>query len=352
MYTFLHRGKESLTLRPEGTAPVARSFVEHGMSSDAQPVKLFYINPTFRAENPQKGRYRQFTQFGVEGLGARSPSMDAEIICLGEDAFKAFGIDGIALSINSVGCPRCRPAYYEALSQFLAGVMDGLCGDCRSRAAKNPMRTLDCKNERCQELLAGAPVMLEYLCSDCQDHFGGLKSYLDASSVAYAVDARIVRGLDYYTRTAFEFRSDRLGAQAAVCAGGRYDGLIELLGGPPTPGVGFGLGIERMLLLSEGPAPSSAADLYIAPLTPEARLASFAAARRARAMGKSVETDSMERSLKAQMKYADKIGAAFVAIIGEGEMARGELLVRDMKTKEQFCVKADEMEKIWEHKTT
>jgi len=349
MYTFSH-GEESLTLRPEGTAPVIRSFIENGMASGTQPVKLFYLNPTFRAEKPQKGRYRQFHQFGVEGIGSASAAMDAETIAIAHDVFADFGIADVELFINSVGCPHCRQVYNEALVGFLSAIYDELCEDCQSRAGKNPMRVLDCKNERCGELTKDAPVMLDYLDEGCAAHFEELKAYLDGSGIPYTVDTRIVRGLDYYTRTAYEFRTTSLGSQSAVCGGGRYDGLCETLGGPATPAVGFGMGLERLLLLWKEEAQPKRADLYIAPLNNEARYMAQKIAREARALGKSVLTDTMERSLKAQMKYADKIGAKYTAMIGEDELAAGEMLLRDMDTKEQFSIKIGEVAKLWQKK--
>ncbi|MCL1803434.1 MAG: histidine--tRNA ligase [Eubacteriaceae bacterium] len=348
MYTFLHRGKESLTLRPEGTAPVIRSYIENGMHSDAQPVKLYYLNPTFRAENPQKGRYRQFHQFGAEGIGSYDPSMDAEIIMLGKAVFDAFKIDSVTLYINSVGCPKCRESYYDTLRAFLSQHIGDLCEDCKSRLGKNPMRVLDCKNENCQKLTQNAPVMLDYLCSECESHFEKLAEYLAASSVEYTVDPKIVRGLDYYTKTAFEFKTDKLGSQSAVCAGGRYDGLSESLGGPPAPGIGFGLGIERLLLLADLSANERYTDIYFAPTTDEARLVSFKLAAKARSLGKTVQTDTMQRSLKAQMKFADKIGSVYVAILTEETLKANSMTIRNMLTKEQFDIAIVDLEKIWE----
>lgn len=342
MYTFVHRDKESFTLKPEGTAPVVRAYVEHGMASAPQPVKLFYLTRCFRSENPQKGRYRQFHQFGVEAIGSASPVMDAEVISLADNLIKKLGIKNVKLTINSVGCSKCRSAYYEKLKAFLAGKLDGLCEDCKDRYAKNPMRIIDCKNENCQKILEGVPMMLDHLCEDCRNHFEEVKSYLDAAGISYNVDPKIVRGLDYYTNTAFEFIAGDLGAQATVCGGGRYNGLVEELGGADTPGIGFGMGIERLLLILEAQGiaitEEEHTDLYIAPLGNEAKKTAFKVTTLLRKEGLSVQTDTMERSLKAQMKYADKINAKYVLMLGEDELAKGEGLLRDMDTKKQVSI--------------
>ncbi len=342
MYTFVHRDKESFTLKPEGTAPVVRAYIEHGMASAPQPVKLFYLTRCFRSENPQKGRYRQFHQFGIEAIGSASPLMDAEVIALGDSFIKSLGIKNVKLAINSVGCPKCRSAYYEKLKVFLTDKLDSLCDDCKGRYNKNPMRIIDCKNEKCQNILAGVPMILDNLCDDCRTHFEGVKSALDAADIAYTVDPKIVRGLDYYTNTAFEFVASDLGAQSTVCGGGRYNGLVEKLGGADTPGIGFGMGIERLLLILEAQniviTEEEHTDLYIAPLGDEAKKIAFKYTTFLRNEGFSVQTDTMERSLKAQMKYADKINAQYVLMLGEDEIAKGAGLLRNMNTKKQELI--------------
>ncbi len=347
MYTFTHRDKESFTLKPEGTAPVVRAFIEHGMSSAPQPVKLFYLTRCFRSENPQKGRYRQFNQFGIESLGSASAAMDAEVISLADAFIRSLGIDGVVLSINSVGCPSCRSAYYEKLKAFLSDKIDLLCDDCKGRYEKNPMRIIDCKNQSCKAAIKGVPLILDNLCEDCHEHFEGVKRYLDAAEISYVIDPTIVRGLDYYTNTAFEFVTTQLGAQATVCGGGRYNGLVEELGGGNIPGIGFGMGIERLILLLEAQkiqiAEKETTDLYIAPLGEAAKPIAFSYATALRANGVAVQTDTMDRSLKAQMKYADKIGAQYVLMIGEDELKQQAGLLRDMNTKEQSMLAFDEI---------
>lgn len=347
MYTFMHRDKESFTLKPEGTAPVVRAYNEHGMASYPQPVKLFYLTRCFRSENPQKGRYRQFHQFGIEAIGSNSPVMDAEVIALADGFIKSLGIGNVTLSINSVGCPKCRSAYYEKLKEFLADRLDGLCDDCKGRYNKNPMRIIDCKNEQCQKKIEGVPMMLDHLCDDCREHFEKVKEYLTAADIDFTVDPKIVRGLDYYTNTAFEFVTTDLGAQATVCGGGRYNGLVEELGGADTPGIGFGMGIERLILMLEAQGikltEEETTDLYIAPLGGEAKKIAFNYTTQLRKRGLSVQTDTMDRSLKAQMKYADKINARYVLMIGDEEIQNGAGLLRDMITKEQRTVAFDEI---------
>ena len=339
MYTFVHRDKESLTLKPEGTAPVVRAYIEHGMASYPQPVKLFYLTRCFRCENPQKGRYRQFHQFGIEAIGSASPLMDAEVISLADSLIKSLGIKNVELSINSVGCPTCRDEYYKLLQTFLADKLNSLCDDCKARYDKNPMRILDCKNTQCKTLLTDAPLMIDHLCEDCQTHFDGVKAYLDASEVAYQIDPMIVRGLDYYTNTAFEFISSDLGAQSTVCGGGRYNGLVGQLGGKDTPGIGFGMGIERLILLMDAQnikvETEDITDLYIAPLGDVAKKIAVYYTKLLRDNGCIVQTDTMDRSLKAQMKYADKINAKYVLMIGEEEIDQNAGLLRNMLTKEQ-----------------
>ncbi|MBE6037701.1 MAG: histidine--tRNA ligase [Anaerofustis stercorihominis] len=348
MYTFTHKGKESLTLKPEGTAPVVRSFIENGMASAAQPVKLFYLTNCFRCENPQKGRYRQFHQFGIEVFGAEDASSDAEVISLAYEFLRELGIKDVIAKVNSVGCPTCRKAYYEKLKAFIAPKLDKLCDDCKNRFDKNPMRLIDCKVETCKEHIEGAPLMLDELCTDCKDHFEKVKTYLDCMGVEYEVDPKIVRGLDYYTNTAFEFiPKDSTKSQAAIAAGGRYNGLVETLGGPKTAGIGLAMGIERILIQLEEQGieidTEEYTDLYIAPLGEGAKEIALKYSTLLRREGITVLTDVMNRSLKAQMKYADKINAKFVAMVGEDEADKGVFLVRDMNTKEQTEVPFDKL---------
>ena len=350
MYTFSRSPKESYTLKPEGTAPVIRAYIQNGMGSLPQPVKLFYITSCYRAENPQKGRQRQFHQFGAEVIGAASPAADCEVISLADTFLKMMDVGEYKLNINSVGCPECRSDYYALLRAFLEERKDRLCEDCVSRMELNPMRVFDCKNETCQAALVGAPLMLEHLCESCAQHFEGVKEALDASGIDYVVNPRIVRGLDYYTNTAFEFIPIEEGtAQSTLCAGGRYDGLCEQLGGESTPGVGFGLGLERLLLaVGEQEAAPPSCDLFVASLGKEALYKALGIRQQLIRCGFSVQTDMMGRSLKAQMKFADKIGAAKVLMIGEDEIASGVGTLRDMKTKEQVTVPLDDLTALTE----
>ncbi len=336
MYSFSRSEGESFTLKPEGTSPVVRAYIQNGMSSQPQPVKLFYLTSCYRAERPQKGRQRQFHQFGVELLGSSSAYADAEVILLANEVLKRLAVKNTVLNINSVGCPQCRAEYYRVLREFLADKTDKLCADCRGRIDTNPMRVLDCKNESCREILADAPLMKDYLCEKCAAHFALVQQALDAANVAYIVNPRIVRGLDYYTNTAFEFLCTDLGAQSAVAAGGRYDGLAEALGGEPTPGVGFGMGMERLSMLTEAQKQETAAGgIYIAGLGDAAQQKAFALCAAMIDAGFTADCDLMQRSLKAQMKYADKLGARYVYMIGEDELASGSGILRDMLTKEQ-----------------
>ena len=337
MYTFKDKGDRSITLKPEGTAGTVRSFVENGMGNGVLPAKMYYIIPAFRYERPQAGRLREFHQFGVEIFGAKSAQTDAEAILIADSLLKKLGLK-VKLCINSIGCPTCRAEYNKALKSFFAPHLDELCYDCKTRYEKNPLRLLDCKEENCKKINATAPSMLDYLCEDCKTHFEEVKSCLDLSGVEYEIDTRIVRGLDYYTRTVFEFVSTSIGAQGTVCAGGRYDGLIQQLGGNPTPAVGFAAGLERLLMVMEQtgveiPVPKTPT-AYIAGMDNDCRKKAFAIATALRANGVQTEIDHMERSVKAQFKYADKIGAKFVAVIGGNELAEGVMAVKNMATGE------------------
>ena len=348
MYTFEDKGGRSITLRPEGTAGVVRSFVENSLYADAQPTKMYYLAaPVFRYERPQAGRLREHHQFGIEAFGASGPSIDAEVISVALALLKSLGILGLALNINSIGCRQCRPAYNTALREYLASNQSDMCKSCRERMEINPLRTLDCKEESCRDIVSGAPVMLDCLCDDCAVHFDGLKGYLETAGIEYTINPHIVRGLDYYTKTVFEIISTDIGAQGTVCGGGRYDALVQELGGPSTPGIGFGMGLERLLLVLEslGIALPEAGlcDVCICTMGQAAALAGFQAAALLREAGIKAECDHMGRSLKAQLKYAAKLGAKFVAIIGEDELAKGAAVVRDMQKSEEQTVPLAEL---------
>ncbi len=352
MYTFDDKsGKDregkSLTLKPEGTSPTVRAFIEHNIYADMQPTKLYYDIPCFRREQPQAGRLREFHQFGVENFGTSSMTADAEIIALGYDFLQRMGITDIELHISSVGCRECRPVYKKALQDFLRPKYECLCDTCKSRFEKNPMRILDCKSSEDQELVKGAPMMLDYLCDDCRGAFNELTSQLDTIGIKYVIDPSIVRGLDYYTKTAFEFITTKIGSQGTVCGGGRYDHLIEEVGGPDMPGVGFGLGKERLLLLMEAcgsdfgedPAPQ----VFLAWIGDEAKTYAIKLLYELRKKGIRAEIDTRERNLKGQMKYANKIRAAYTAVIGEDEIRSGEITLKNMETGEQIKVEREEL---------
>ena len=341
MYTFRDKGDRSITLKPEGTAGVARSFVENGLSNSPMPLKMFYIIPAFRYERPQAGRLREFHQFGVEVYGSSTPDTDAEVITLANDFVSSLGLKA-QLYINSIGCKTCRAAFNRALKEYLEPNLGCMCEDCRSRFDKNPMRILDCKVPECKKINENAPTILDYLCEDCREHFEKVKKYLDLSGISYKINPKIVRGLDYYTRTVFEFVSEQIGAQGTVLGGGRYDGLIEEIGGAPTPAVGFAAGLERLLLLMEdsgaagpgGPVPT----VYLAGMDELCREKAYEIAVTLRRAGIACEVDHMGRSVKAQFKYADKIGAKYVAVIGGNELEAGVMNVKNMSDSTQESV--------------
>lgn len=342
MYSFQDFGHRDITLKPEGTSPVVRAFVEHKLFAGSQPNKFYYSTPCFRYEKPQAGRLRQFHQFGIETFGSSDMMADAEIICLAQDFLKKMGITDIELRINSVGCPDCRKKHREALRKFLEPKYDKLCDTCKDRYDRNPMRILDCKSPICQELVKGAPMMIDYLCDDCHNAFEELKGNLDALGVEYTVDPGIVRGLDYYTKTAFEFVTSTIGAQGTVCGGGRYDHLVEEIGGPETPGVGFGLGKERLLLTMEAcgtkiPEPKEA-DVFIAVMGDEAKKAGLKLMHEMRDEGIKVQMDIMGRNIKNQFKYANRIKAAKTIVIGADELAGNRFAIKDMETGNQIEV--------------
>ena len=339
MYTFDDKGGRSITLRPEGTAGAARSFLENGLSNEALPQKICYLTSCYRYEKPQAGRLREFHQFGIECFGATSPLADAEMIALAKQIFDELGVKDLHLELNSIGCPTCRAEYHKALKEYFASRVDELCDTCRDRLDRNPMRILDCKSPVCNEIAKDAPVVLDYLCDECKEHFEKTKSYLDAMNIEYIVNPQIVRGLDYYTKTVFEFVADSIGAQGTVCGGGRYDGLIEELGGQHTPSLGFGMGLERLQLVMEAqgcefPEPSRP-DLFIVAMGDKATLKAVEIAKDMRDEGYSVVYDLNGRSLRAQMKYADKISAKYNVVIGDNEVDTKSAVLKDMTTGEQ-----------------
>lgn len=348
MYTFTDKGGRSITLKPEGTSPTVRAFIEHNLYAETQPTKLYYITPVYRYERPQSGRLREHHQFGVEMFGAKDASADAEIISVAMTLLKQLGLNNLELHINSIGCPTCRKSYNNILKEFISKNLDNLCSDCKVRYEINPLRVLDCKVDSCKNIMNDAPLIVDYLCDDCKAHFEDLKGYLTISGYDFRVDPKIVRGLDYYTRTAFEIISKDIGAQSTVCGGGRYDGLVEECGGPSMPGVGFGMGLERLILTLEQndiklPEPQGP-DLFIAYTGNEAKTYTFALANKLRFNGIKVERDNLDRSLKAQMKYANKINAKFVVIIGEQEMTENKVKLKNMFDGTEVEIKVDEIE--------
>lgn len=347
MYTFEDKGGRSITLKPEGTAGVARMFIENGLASSPMPVKTYYIIPAFRYERPQAGRLREFHQFGIEVYGSPSPETDAEVIFAASSFLNKLKIKGVKLEINSIGCPICRNEYNKALKNYFKPHLGGMCQNCNSRFEKNPLRILDCKEEGCRKISENAPKITDYLCDDCKKHFEAVQSYLTAQGVEYTVNSSIVRGLDYYTRTVFEFVSTEIGAQGTVCGGGRYDGLLQQLGGSPLPAIGFAAGIERLILLMENtsvPFPEENRPLiYLAGMDEKSRLECVKLAAYMRGNGICAEVDHMQRSLKAQFKYADKIGAKFVAAVGESELSARTLNVKRMSDGATAAVKFDEL---------
>ena len=347
MYTFLDKGNRSITLRPEGTAGVARAFLENGLAGGAMPFKAYYLISAFRYERPQAGRLRQFHQFGAELYGAEGAIADAEVISLADAFLKRLGLKQVKLRLNSIGCAHCRAKYHEALKNYFAPHLEQMCFDCKTRFEKNPMRMLDCKEEGCKRFTLGAPKMLDYLCEDCKNHFETVKSFLSASEIEYEIDPSIVRGLDYYSRTVFEFVSESAGAQGTVLGGGRYDTLLSGIGGKDSPAVGFAVGMERLLMVMEAEnAPfesEKTTDCYLLGMDEGSRKRAFTLAGELRKAGISAEVDLMDRSVKAQFKYADKAGARFVAVLGEAELAEGAAQVKDMKNSTSEKVKFEEL---------
>lgn len=347
MYSFTDRGGRSITLRPENTAAVVRAYLENKLYADAAIAKLFYIGSMFRYDRPQAGRQREFHQFGVEALGGDSPAVDAEVILLAIQFLQTLGLKDLQLSLNSVGCPNCRPLYRKKLQEFFADKRTELCEDCQSRFDRNPMRILDCKEEGCRKLSIGAPEITDCLCEDCREHFEKVQAYLQSAGVSFTLDPRLVRGLDYYTKTAFEVQYAPLGAQSAVAGGGRYDGLIEEIGGKPTPAVGFAAGLERVLLALEMqkllPEQKSAVDAFVVALGEAAQSTAFSLLFKLRGAGLSAGMDFSGRSMKAQMKQANKANARYVLILGEDEVRDSVVTLKNMQTSEQQKIAIQEI---------
>lgn len=345
MYSVIAK-ETKFTLRPEGTAGTIRAMLQNGMLNEALPQKAFYILSCFRHERPQAGRLREFHQFGVEMAGSRLPSADADVILLAHTIISQLGIKNVELKINSIGCPKCRAEYHKALKAYFEDKKDQLCDTCLSRLEKNPMRILDCKSPICSEIAKDAPVILDFLCEECSDHFQKLQSYLTNLDLSFTVDPKIVRGLDYYTKTVFEFVTTDIGAQGTICGGGRYDGLIKQLGGQDTPALGFAMGLERLILTMENQGVEFDEDLgcslYIAPMDESVVPTAMKIAKEIRSGGFNVEFDTVGRGLKAQMKYSDKIGAAFTIVLGDNEISSGTAKLKNMKTGEQIDIKLDD----------
>lgn len=344
MYTFEDRGGRSLTLRPENTAAVVRSYLENKLYADNYLNKLFYIGPMFRYDRPQAGRYRQFHQFGVEAIGTANPLVDAEIIMLAVQFLSSLGLQELQVVLNSVGCPKCRPVYKQKLQEFFKDKLGELCKDCAGRYEQNPMRILDCKVEKCQELSVGVPLITDCLCEECAEHFSHVKDYLTAAGIEYTLDPGLVRGLDYYTKTAFEIKYLPLGAQSAVCGGGRYDGLVEECGGNPTPGIGFAMGIERILLALQKQdllaSQEDNIDVYVVATDHISAAKALRLAYKLRENGISCDIDFAGRSIKAQMKSANKLNAQHVVIIAEQEIQDNTYSYKNMLTGEQISIDA------------
>lgn len=345
MYTFDTKGGESVTLRPEGTAGAARAVLEHALENEGLPIKASYFVSCYRYEKPQAGRLREFHQFGLEVYGTQSPVADAELICAAQSIFDRLQIGQLRLEINSIGCPKCRANYHKALKEYFEQYKSELCDTCLSRLEKNPMRILDCKSPICSKIAEGAPKITDYLCEECEKHFEAVQKYLDRAGVKYTVNPTIVRGLDYYTKTVFEFVTDCIGAQGTVCGGGRYDGLIEELGGKHLPSLGFAMGLERLLMVMDKQGIEipdfNECKLYIASMGESANEKSFELAKALRECGVEVQTDIVGRGLRAQMKYADKIGAKYSMVIGDNELEQNKATVKNMNTGKQYEISID-----------
>ena len=349
MYTFLDYGKRSITLRPEGTASVARAYLEHSLGEKSPLLKLFYFGSMFRQEKPQKGRLREFYQFGAEGIGSLDPSLDVELIDLSVKLYNSLGITDFKLHLNSVGCPKCRPEHREEFLKYMKSKVSFLCSDCQTRFLRNPLRMFDCKKEDCLKELENAPLMIQFLCQECKEHYASVKRYLKELKIDFVEDGKLVRGLDYYTKTAFELKSSLLGAQDTLCGGGRYDLLIEELGGKPTPAIGFAAGMERLILVLETtkkiPQNEEKLDLFIAPLGEEAKTLAIKILENLRAKKLRCEMDYLNRSLKAQLKEADRQKAKKVLVIGGNELKTGKAILKDMETGEQKEIEFEKLTK-------
>ncbi|MFW5985736.1 MAG: histidine--tRNA ligase [Halanaerobiales bacterium] len=347
MYTFTDKGGRSLTLRPEGTASIVRAFLEHKLYGKAQPRKYYYLGPMFRYERPQSGRYRQFNQLGVEVLGSNDPLVDVEVITLGMDIVEGLGLKNLDLYINSIGCPECRNNYVESLKKYLRDKKQQLCDDCKQRINSNALRVLDCKNQACQPVIKNAPRITDYLCSDCSQHFDQVKNHLDTLNKDYMIDPLLVRGLDYYTNTAFEIKYSGLGAQDTIFGGGRYNGLAEEIGSRDIPGIGFAIGLERLLLTLECQKvdlrEDNGLDLYLTTIGERARKAAFKYLHVLRRAGLKSEMDYNDRSVKGQMKAADRLNANFTIILGENELSSGTATIRNMKTGSEKEIKLNNL---------
>ncbi|MFW5996069.1 MAG: histidine--tRNA ligase [Halanaerobiaceae bacterium] len=347
MYTFEDKSGRSLTLRPEGTASVVRSFMENKIYGEAQPNKYYYFGPMFRYERPQSGRYRQFYQIGIEVLGSNDPAVDAEIITLGMNFLQELGLQGLNLYINSIGCPECRVEYVDILKEYLTGRKEKLCEDCCRRLERNPLRILDCKQEECMRVIENAPRITSFLCQDCEDHFAQVRNYLELTNLDYEIDSTLVRGLDYYTNTAFEIKYSGLGAQDTVFGGGRYNGLAEEIGGRSVPGAGFAIGVERLIMTLEQQGielpVQEDVDLYITTIGEEAKKAAFSYVNELRMSGLKTVMDYVGRSVKGQMKDADRKNSTFTIILGENELESNQATVRNMKTGEEKEIELDKL---------
>ncbi len=351
MYTFLDKGERSITLKPEGTSSIVRALIENGLDNEPMPQKLFMVTPCFRYEKPQSGRLREHHQISIEAIGSHSPVMDYEVISLIKTIFDRLGFHNYILNINSIGCKECRKEYVKALKDYYAKYIDTMCEDCKVRYEKNALRILDCKDPRCADYKKNAPKPREYLCEDCKKHFDTLTRLLKENGVPFVVNDNVVRGIDYYSRTVFEFMADEGGALSTICGGGRYDGLVSELGGKELPAVGVGIGFERMLILLEKNGivipEQKKLDLYIANASENELEAAVALANKLRNMGASVEFDSMDRSLKSQMKYANKLSAKFVMILGSSEIETGKAKLKDMGASNEIDVSLDDLDKIY-----
>lgn len=346
MYTFNDKGNRSITLKAEGTAPAVRAFIENGLFNEVQPTKLYYFTPVFRYENVQKGRLRQHHQFGIEIFGAEEPSLDAEVISIAMEVFKSMGLKDLKAAINSIGCPKCRKKYNEALKSYLQDNYDSLCNTCKTRFEKNPMRILDCKEDKCKKIVENAPIILDYICDECKQHFENVKKFLEALNIEYVVDPHIVRGLDYYSKTVFEIISDGI----TICGGGRYDYLIGEIGGPQIPAIGFGMGIERLIMTLEEkginiPVPDYI-DVFIGSMGEKGKVESLKLASKLRLLGIKCDIDHVGRSVKAQMKYANKISAKYSLILGDNEIEKGIAKVKDMSSSESTEVELSDIQKL------